>query len=87
MITAYTANWEMYAEHNSFGAFALLLPLQIFNLWIQISNDFKQNICMCKYFKSVNTRSIFLNPSNTHMITLDCSAAADAAIGVHKKRA
>jgi hypothetical protein len=27
MITAYTASWEMYAEHNSFGAFALLLPL------------------------------------------------------------
>jgi len=26
-ITVYTASWEMYAEHNSFGAFALLLPL------------------------------------------------------------
>jgi hypothetical protein len=27
IITVYTASWEMYAEHNSFGAFALLLPL------------------------------------------------------------
>jgi len=26
-ITVYKANWEMYAEHNSFGAFSLLLLL------------------------------------------------------------
>jgi len=27
MITVYTASWEMYAEHNSVDAFALLLTL------------------------------------------------------------